>query len=166
MARKYLLSLVLFAALAGCSENGDYLAVAGGGFIFNYRIAEASYGIALKPMRELPADGVIEATFENPAGGAPFVIRKEGPFNPTRVALSTPPVQGVVKDRLYRVSVVLRDASGAPLQTIDKTYESELDQSVIPPRPLAIGPGYQKNLDGSETAYPPSLTIPAPDAPK
>jgi hypothetical protein len=166
MARLQFRFLVLLAALAACSESGDYLAVAGGGFIFNYRIAEASYGIALKPMRELPADGVIEATFENPAGGAPFVVRREGPFNPTRIALSTPPVQGVVKDHSYKVSVMLKDASGTELQTIERTYESEVDQSVIPPRPLAIGPGYQKNLDQSETAYPPSLSIQAPDAVK
>jgi hypothetical protein len=149
--------VVLSLLAAACTESGDYLAVAGGGFVFNYRIAEATYGIALKPMRELPAAGVVEATLENPAGGEPIVMRKEGPFNPTRISFETPPVEGVVKGKPYKVVVVLRDASGATLQIIEKTFTSELDQSVLPDRPLAIGPGYQKNIDGSTSAYPPSI---------
>ena len=161
LARKSAIAAVLVGALAllaACSESGDYLAVAGGGFVFNYRLAEAEYGIALKPMRELPADSSIEATFENPSGGEPFVIRKEGPFNPIRVAFDTPALQGVAKDRPYKVVVVLRDAGGATLQRIEKTFTSQLDQTALPERPLAIGPGYQKNIDGSTTAYPPSLS--------
>ena len=154
--------LLLASGLASCTETGDYLSVAGGGFVFNYRIAEATYGVALKPMRELPEAGVIEATFENPSGGTPFVIRKEGPFNPTRIAFTTPPVQGVAKGQPYEVKVVLKDEAGATLQTIEKSYVSELDQSVIPARPLVIGPGYQENIDASETAYPPSLIVPPP----
>jgi len=160
MAPRFLFAApALWAALllASCNASGDYLAVAGGGFIFNYRIAEATYGIALKPMRELPADGVIEASFENPAGGNPIVLRKEGPFNSTRIALSTPPVQGVMAKRPYNVAVVLIDGAGKVLQRIEKTYASELDQSALPARPLAIGPGYQKNIDESTTAYPPSV---------
>jgi hypothetical protein len=147
--------------LASCSDGGDYLAVAGGGFIFNYRIAEAKYGIAVKPMRAIPADAVMEATFENPSGGDPIVIRKEGPFNPTRVAFDTPPLQGVVKGHPYKVALVLRDG-GETLQTIEKTFTSELDQTVLPERPLAIGPGYQKNIDESTTAYPPSINMRPP----
>ena len=145
------------AFLAACNQSGDYVQVAGGGFIFNYRIAEASYGIAVKPMREIPADSAMEARFENPAGGPPIVVRKEGPFNPTRIAFSTPPLTGVKKDRPYQVTLVLTGPDGQVLQQIEKTYSSELDQSALPQRPLAIGPGYQKNVDGSETAYPASL---------
>jgi hypothetical protein len=156
------LGLVLLATLAAvaCSEKGDYLSVAGGGFMFNYRIAEASYGIALTPMRDLPADGVIEATLENPSGEAPFVMRKEGPFNPTRIAFQTPALQGVVKDHPYKVTVVLKDGAGEVLQTIEKSYASELDQTVLPERPLVVGPGYDRNVDGSTTSYPPSLSNP------
>jgi hypothetical protein len=149
--------LALAVLAGGCSEKGDYLSVAGGGFMFNYRIAEASYGIALKPMRELPADGVIEATLENPSGEAPFVMRKEGPFNPTRIAFQTPAVQGVVKDHPYKVTVVLKDGAGEVLQRIEKSYASQLDQAVLPERPLVIGPGYDRNVDGSTSSYPASL---------
>jgi hypothetical protein len=145
-----------------CSDSGEYLALAGGGFVFNYRIAEATYGIALKPMRDLPADAVITATFDNPSGGEPFVLRKEGPFNPVRIAFQTPPLEGVIADHPYKVIVVLTDATGSELQRIEKAFESDLDQSVLPERPLAIGPGYQENIDESETAYPQSLGEPAP----
>ena len=159
-------TVALVGALAlatACSDDGEYLAVAGGGFVFNYRIAEAEYGIALKPMRELPADASIEATFENPAGGNPFVVRKNGPFNPTRIAFDTPPLKGVVKDRPYKAVVVLRDAAGGELQRIEKSFASELDQTALPERPLAIGPGYQKNVDESTTAFPPSLSRKPPE---
>lgn len=158
--------VVLAAALllAACQRGGDYLAVAGGGFVFNYRIAEAKYGIALKPMREIPADATIEATFDNPAGGAPFAIREAGPFNPTRITFETPPVSGVVKGKPYNVSVVLRDAAGTPLQTIEKAFRSELDQTALPEKPLAIGPGYQRNIGGNESAYPPSIHATPPVA--
>ena len=143
--------------LVGCTGSGDYLAVAGGGFVFNYRIAEATYGIALKPMREIPANAVIEARFDNPAGGDPLVVRKEGPFNPTRITFATPPLTGVEKGKSYKAVVVLSDGEGTTLQTIEKAFVSDLDQSVLPERPLAIGPGYQKNLDASPTAYPESI---------
>jgi hypothetical protein len=148
---------VFLLTLAGCNSSGDYLAVAGGGFIFNYRIAEAKYGIALKPMREIPEGGIIEATFEDPAGGAPIVMRKEGPFNPTRISFETPPLRSIAKGKPYKVVVSLRDAGGEALQTIEKTFTSDVGQEALPERPLAIGPGYQQNLDGSTSAYPESI---------
>jgi len=165
MLRPYVFrSLALFTLLAaaGCNESGEYLALAGGGFVFNYRIAEATYGIALKPMRDLPDDGTIIATFDNPSGGDPFVLSKEGPFNPTRIVFQTPPLEGVVADHPYNVVVVLSDVAGAELQRIERAFESDLDQSVLPDNPLAIGPGYQPNIDDSETAYPPSVGGAAP----
>lgn len=157
--------LLIAVSMSACNQNADHLAVAGGGFIFNYRIAEASYGIALKPMRDIPDDAVITATFDNPSGGEPFVVRKEGPFNPTRIAFQTPALEGVVAHHPYNVIVVLAGSDGAELQRIERAFESDVDQSVLPERPLAIGPGYQQNIDGSDTAYPPSLNAPAAQAP-
>jgi hypothetical protein len=37
---------------------------------------------------------------------------------------------------------------------------------VIPSQPLAIGPGYQRNLDASETAYRPSIVPEPPPLPQ
>jgi hypothetical protein len=156
------LALLTIAFASACSESGDYLAVAGGGFVFNYRIAEATYGIALTPLRDIPDDAVIEATFDNPSGGEPIVLTEQGPFNPTRISFQTSPLQGIVADHPYKVVVLLTDAAGAELQRLEKTFQSELDQSVLPDDPLAIGPGCQENVDGSETAYPDSVNAPAP----
>ena len=88
------LALLSAAAVAACNGSSEYLAVAGGGFIFNYRIAEATYGIALKPMRDIPDDAVITATFDDPSGGEPIVLSKAGPFNPTRIAFQTAAAEG------------------------------------------------------------------------
>ena len=152
-----IIALVASLLLSACEESGDYLEVAGGGFLFNYRLAEATWSVMLRPLREIPEGSAIEATLENPAGGAPIVIRKEGPFDPARITFDTPPVEGVVKDHPYQATIVLTDAAGATMQTLEATFESDLDQSVMPKRPLAIGPGYQENIDESTTAYPSSL---------
>ena len=61
------------------------------------------------------------------------------------------------KDKPYLVIVVLKGVGGEELQRIEKTFVSELDQSVLPDRPLAIGPGYQKNIDASTAPFPPSI---------
>ena len=63
-------------ALMGCKEdpNAPYLEFAGGGFIFNYRNAEAFYGFVAKPLRSLPEGSVIEAQFEVPNSATPYVI--------------------------------------------------------------------------------------------
>jgi hypothetical protein len=60
------------------------------------------------------------------------------------MSLRTPPVQGVRANRDYRVTIRLRDpASGAVLGETTKTFRSDLDQSILPPRRLTVGPGYQ-----------------------
>ena len=67
--------LLAVLVMAGCSsESGPYLELQGGGFIFNYRIAEATVGLVAVPVRALPEDATVEASFENPAGGPPIVL--------------------------------------------------------------------------------------------
>lgn len=76
--------LVLLPVLAGAlalgacrdSGEGDYLAVAGKLFVFNYRIAQATYHLTLTKVRKVPGDAMLETTFENPAGGEPFIVRQ------------------------------------------------------------------------------------------
>jgi hypothetical protein len=158
-ALPYLLRAAAFAALASliaCVGEQDYLEAGGGGFIFNYRNAVATYGIIVFPRRDPPAGATIEASFENPAGGDPIWISRPARGG-GRIDFETPPLTGVEKDKPYRVVVVLKSAEGRELQRIEKTFVSELDQSVLPERPLAIGPGYQRNIDASEVPFPPSI---------
>ena len=154
------LALLLAAASCGREDDSPYVEIVGGGFIFNYRNAEASYGIVAKPLRGLPEGGRLIARFENPAGGAPIEVSQPTAGRRERFKFETPPVSGVAKGHAYKVVLTLADASGATLQTIEKSYASTLDQSVLPERPLAIGPGYQANIDGSTSPFPPSVNGP------
>jgi hypothetical protein len=142
--------------LAACVDQSQYLELAGGGFVFNYRNAEATYGIILVPRRDPPPGAIIEVTFENPAGGEPIVLARPARGG-GRIEFETPALAGVVRDRPYHVAVLLKAADGAALQRLEKDFVSQLDQSVLPERPLAIGPGYQQNIDESTSPFPPSI---------
>jgi hypothetical protein len=157
-----LLTAILLAA--GCVDRSRYLELAGGGFIFNYRNAVATYGVVLLPRRDPPPGSTIEATFENPAGGDPIVISRPARGG-GRIELQTPPLQGIEKDRPYHVVVTLKSADGEELLRLERDYSSDVDQAVLPQRPLAIGPGYQRNMDDSTVPFPPSLYAPPPARP-
>ncbi len=157
--------LAVLLALVACSEDGGrpYLEVAGGGFVFNYRNAEASYGLVLKPLRPLPEGSTVEARFEDPAGGEAIIVRTRVVPGRDRIVLDSKPVRGVRKGQAYRVVLTLSEASGRELQRLERTYASSLDQTVLPEQPLAIGPGYQRNIDRSTTPFPPSLNRSFPE---
>ena len=142
-------SLMLAAALsaAACSDPArPYVEVEGGGFIFNYRIAEVFYGVALRPLRTLEAGTVLEAEFEDPTGGPGLVVRETVAGARLAYSLRSPPVTGVVKDRPYRVEVrVLAPSTGAVLLRIEARFKSDLDQSIMPNAPLTIGAGTTPN---------------------
>ncbi len=119
----------------------------------------------LLPRRDPPPGATIEATFEDPAGGPPIVLSRPARGG-GRIQFETPPVHGVKKGVPYRVTVVLRGADGTEILKIEKDYKSDVDQSVLPDRPLAIGPGYQTNIDKSTTPFPPAIFRHPPDSGK
>lgn len=143
-----MLSLVLaLLALSGCQREDaeEPLVVSGKVFIFNYRVAQATAVITLARNGTLPDDSYVETTFENPAGGAPHVTKsKIFPFW-KKVTLESPPMRCVRKDHPYAVSIRIVDGSGRQLQVIDTTVVSSLDQSILPTKPLVVGPVYTKN---------------------
>lgn len=154
-------ALLLFAlTLAACDGGGDegpYFEFAGGGFVFNYRYAEATYGFVARVLRKPPAEAVLEAVFQDPAGGPDIVLRQ--PVRPGRSSykFETPPVTGVLKAVDYRVELRLlapppsgggSGAEAETLATIARTFRSSQDQAVLPREGLGIGPGYHRP-DGS-----------------
>lgn len=141
-----LLAAGLAAGLAGCGdEDAPYLEVKGG-FIFNYRIAEARYSLAVEPRRELPPGSRIVATFEDPAGGAAIVVTQPTRPGQRRVAIESPPLAGIRKDQPYAVRVSLVGADGAaPIEVHEYAFRSNVAQSVLPDAPLTVGPGYARN---------------------
>lgn len=139
-----LLSLVL--PLAGCQrEEEGPLAISGKVFVFNYRVARATYLLTLARNAPLPDESYAEATFENPAGGEPLRIREKiFPFW-DKVTLESPALHCVRKEHPYAVSIRIVNASGKLLQSLETTVISSMDQSVLPAKPLVIGPIYTEN---------------------
>jgi len=137
--------LAALLGLSACSGETPYVVVGGGGILFNYRIAEATAGIVAEVARPLPEGGTVEASFENPAGGPPFVEAKPVTAERRRFSFTTPPLSGIKADTDYQVVVRVLDAGGVELQRIETKVHSDLDQSILPKVPLTIGPGYAKN---------------------
>lgn len=119
------------------------LAVEGGGFVFNYRIAEATYGLVARVEQTIPAGTRILTAFENPAGGAPIEQEQIAREGLTKLVLKSPPVEGVVAGRPYAVTVRLVSPAGEEIGRLETSFTSNIDQSVLPKAPLTEGPGYQ-----------------------
>jgi len=150
-ALKYLLFSLGVVVLAACSseESGPYFEIGGGGFIFNYRIAEATAGVIVVPKRTLPEDGTLKATFQNPSGGEPLVMVQEVSPTKKRYDFDTPPLTGVKAKTDYVMTVQLLDAEGKEVFKAEKVLQSDLDQTVLPDKPLTVGPGYARNPEAS-----------------
>ncbi|WP_156953295.1 hypothetical protein [Afifella pfennigii] len=149
------LGLSLLIGLAACGDESDrpYLKLVGGGFIFNYRIAEMHYGVVLAPERALPEGAVVEAAFEDPAGGPPITFATPVEGGERKFVYDTPPLTGTRKDTPYRVTILLKGADGAELQRIEKDFTSSVEQKDMPDRPLTVGPGYTPNVTGQKEAF-------------
>ncbi|MCW9034965.1 MAG: hypothetical protein OQJ97_12160 [Rhodospirillales bacterium] len=117
----------------------------GGGFIFNYRLAIVDYGFVVKVNREPPAGATLETSFENPAGGPPIVdIQTVVPGNKGYM-FRTPPVKGVEANKFYMATLKILEAeTKKELASYSRSFNSDLDQSVLPEHPLTLGPGYHQ----------------------
>ena len=135
-----------------------YLAIAGSGFVFNYRVADAFYGFTAVLQRPVRNFSRIEAEFEDPGGGPPIrVSQKVGPRT-NRYGLRTPPVHGIEKDRPYRVKVrLVQNGDDAVLFEDSFTVASRISDLVMPPAPLTVGPGYAPNPHLPDAWKPPQV---------
>lgn len=136
-------------ALAGCQRKDDEgpTQLTGRLFVFNYRVASASYMITLKKIAPIPEGTTAIAEFENPAGGNPLVVNQKIYSFWDKITLESPDLHCVRKDRPYSVSIKLVDASDKTIQTIKTEVKSDLDQTVLPTKPLVVGPVYTANPD-------------------
>jgi hypothetical protein len=154
--------LLLMLMLAGCDETGKPAAsFAGGGFVFNYRIGEAFYGVVIKTEKELPPEAVIDAKFEDPAGGGLISVSERVRSEQRKYMLRTPPVRGVQKGVPYKVVVEIRDKPGGQvIQRLERTFKSDIDQSIMPKNPLVVGPGYTPNPENDISKGPVNHSAP------
>lgn len=146
---RHLAWLVVFLCLlTGCKEdaNAPYLEFAGGGFIFNYRNAEAFYGFVVKPLRSLPDGSVIEAQFEVPQSSTPYVVTQTVEPGMLQFSFRSPDLKGVEKGHPYKaVMRLLASPAGPEIARYERTFHTDVDQASLPQKPLVVGPGYQTN---------------------
>lgn len=154
--------LIGLLCLGACRDSGegDYVNVSGKIFVFNYRIAVATYLLTLAKLRPLPDGSMLETTFENPAGGDPMIVRQKIWPTTEKITVESPPVKCVKANREYKVSMRLEDSNGKLLQTIERKMISDTDQSVMPDKPLVVGPFYDPNPDKDSVGNP-SAACPA-----
>lgn len=139
--------LCVFGAAGGCrdSSDGARFELDGKIFVFNYRVATATYLVNIKSAGPTTEGLAAAVSFENPAGGDPISVTEKIWPNVTRTTIHSPPVFCIVKDRPYAVAIRIEDASGKELQRIDTTITSSQDQSLLPDKPLVVGPWYTPN---------------------
>jgi hypothetical protein len=159
MRASWLILLPLLLSLAACQrETGpDPLKLTGKMFVFNYRLAYATYMVTLDRTEPVPEGSVVRAEFENPAGGAPLTLERKLFANLTRVALESPDISCVKKGVPYKVAIRVVGPDGAVLQSLETRVTSNVDQSILPAKALVVGPGYDKNpevfKDGKAPAH-------------
>lgn len=139
--------ILAFAVIGGCQREADeqLVELSGRIFVFNYRVATASYLVTLRKTGHIPEGSVAEAAFENPSGGDALTTREKIFAIDDRITLESPHLHCVVKDKPYTVTISILDKSGKLLQKIDTSITSDLDQTALPSKPLVIGPGYEPN---------------------
>lgn len=125
-----------------------YLRIAGGGFIYNYRVADVFYGFTAYVLKPLPVGSWIIAEFENPRSGAPLTVETRLHARSVKYGIRSPSVRGVEAGRPYRVSIRIVDYTRSHVIWSDeRDYVSQIDDMVVPERPLTVGPGYNPNPD-------------------
>ncbi|UPA25531.1 hypothetical protein [Shinella oryzae] len=159
MKRALILLLPLALLLSACQREAgpDPLKLTGKMFVFNYRLAYATYLVTLEKTQPLPEGSVVRAAFENPAGGTPLELERKLFASLPRVVLESPDVTCVKKNHPYKVSIRVLGPDGEQLQSLETEVTSSLDQDILPAKPLVIGPAYEKNpavfKDGKAPAH-------------
>lgn len=143
------IALLTLLSASGCREIAPdaYAELTGKIFVFNYRVATATYVVTLGKLRPLPEGAVAETRFDDPRGGDAIIVTQKIWPKLDKIAIESPPVFCIVKDRPYNFSIVLKDAAGAELQRLDGAVTSSLDQTVLPDVPLVVGNAYEPNPD-------------------
>lgn len=144
------MSVLLALMLAGGCQRAaeEYISINGKVFIFNIRVARAFYMLTLNRLPSTPDNAVVVVEFEDPAGGPPLVKEQKVFPRMTRIDLQSPDIDCVAVGKPYKIHIVLRDAEGRELQTIDTTLTSTLDSTMLPEKALFEGPVYTRTKDG------------------
>jgi len=122
------------------------IAISGGGFIYNYRIADIKAGVTVILQKDVPETAELAAHFGLPPGGIDLRL----PVRPGKrtYVLETKSLSGVAANTDYPVTVSLLKGPGGPvLETHEKLLKSGVAPKSMPKAPLTMGPGYHPNQD-------------------
>jgi hypothetical protein len=145
--------LVIVLALAGCQRPAsEYFALNGRIFVFNYRLAYATYLITLQRMKPVEEGMRFVASFENPAGGENLVVERKIFPAQEKLSIESPQIECVRKDRPYAVKIEIFDAANKLVQTVETKVTSDLDESILPKAPLVSGPAYDRNSEATDAS--------------
>jgi hypothetical protein len=142
------LALMGMLGAAACRESGgegEFFKIAGKIFVFNYRVATATYLVNLVALRPVEDGQTAVASFEDPAGGEDIVVRQKIWPNLAKTTIESPPLRCIVKSKPYRVAIRIEGPDGSVRQTIETTMASSQNQDVLPDKPLVVGPWYTPN---------------------
>ena len=129
-----------------------YIDIAGGGFVYNYREAQVYYGFVAHVLKPLPVGTWLITEFENPAGGPPLTVETRLHARSVRYGVHSPKVRGVKAGKPYHVAIRLYDYTRSKLIWAgEKDFTSQIDDTVVPDKPLTIGPGYFPNPELNES---------------
>ncbi|WP_407720880.1 hypothetical protein [Neorhizobium petrolearium] len=148
MMRRLVFCALAALLLTACQREADepLAELSGRVFIFNYRVAAANYVVTLRKTAPFPENSYAEAEFENPQGGAALVVRQKLFPAMEKIVLESPDLKCVRKDKPYSVKIRLVGADDRPLQTIETSITSNMDQTaMMPGKPLVVGPIYTPN---------------------
>jgi hypothetical protein len=147
--KRFAATVFCLAALVGCKDEQrlGYLELTGRMFIFNPRVASATYVVTFNLLKDVPNDSRVLVTFENPAGGPALTKERRILPGEAKLGVESDNLQCIKKDRRYNFTAVLIDPSGKELQKIESSIKSTLDQSIMPEAPLSDGPTFIPNKD-------------------
>jgi hypothetical protein len=152
---RYLMTMAvtLLLALGGCQRQAEGpFELQGHIFVFNYRLAYASYLVTFRKVGVVPDGMRYVATFENPAGGEPLVVERKIFAAQEKLAIESPHVNCIRKNRPYSIRVEFFDSGTRPVLKIETTVTSDLDDTILPEKPLVSGPAYEPNKDARDAS--------------
>ncbi|EAV45186.1 hypothetical protein SIAM614_17714 [Roseibium aggregatum IAM 12614] len=125
--------------------NASFAEITGGGFIYNYRIADIRAGITVGLVKPLPLGTRLVAEFERPQGGK-IEIEKAVSHARRNYSFETPSLSDVEADRTYTAVLHVLDAkTGQEIEQHEKGLKSGVAPKAMPTKALTIGPGYHIN---------------------
>ena len=136
--------------LSACGDSDapkDYLKIAGGGLVFNYRVSQASMIVIAQQVYPLPVGSIVEAQFDLPGTNTRQVVTLPAMEGKLTYKLQSDPLTNIKKGGKYNVTIRLLDTSGVQLDQHDRAFESDVDQSTLPSKPLVEGLEFKPHLE-------------------